>query len=215
MATMDEQIALTLFNLHDLIIIRNKVIPQEDINLLMQQTNSTDTEQATILNDDPEGKKDLEVRDTLWYPQSDELRVHLEQAISGCYFRYVQPRYQCTFKKYEPAQFLGYNPGGHYKTHNDGEHFNEKTRQWEKCMPRDISFLFYLNEEYGGGELEFTDLGLTIKPKKGMMIAFPSYKDFAHKVHPVTWGHRYSLVSWVATQKNLYDTIPRAGISKS
>ena len=211
MATIDEQIALTLFNLHDLIIIRNKVIPQEDINLLMQQTNSTDTEQATILNDDPEGKKDLEVRDTLWYPQSDELRVHLEQAISGCYFRYVQPRYQCTFKKYEPAQFLGYNPGGHYKTHNDGEHFNEKTRQWEKCMPRDISFLFYLNEEYGGGELEFTDLGLTIKPKKGMMIAFPSYKDFAHKVHPVTWGHRYSLVSWIETEKNLYDTIPRPG----
>ena len=211
MATIDEQIALTLFNLHDLIIIRDKVIPQEDINLLMECTNSTDTEQATILNDDPEGKKDLEVRDTLWYPQSDELRVHLEQAISGCYFRYVQPRYQCTFKAYEPAQFLGYNPGGHYKKHNDGEHFNEKTRQWEKCMPRDISFLFYLNEEYGGGELEFTDLGLTIKPKKGMMIAFPSYKDFAHKVHPVTWGHRYSLVSWIETEKNLYDTIPRPG----
>ena len=210
-AFIDEKLAITLFNLHDLIIIRNKVIPQEDINLLMQQTNSTDTEQATILNDDPEGKKDLEVRDTLWYPQSDELRVHLEQAISSCYFRYVQPRYQCTFKKYEPAQFLGYNPGGHYKKHNDGEHFNEKTRQWEKCMPRDISFLFYLNEEYGGGELEFTDLGLTIKPKKGMMIAFPSYKDFAHKVHPVTWGHRYSLVSWIETEKNLYDTIPRPG----
>tara|TARA_B100000287_G_scaffold158544_1_gene149560 strand:- start:915 stop:1556 length:642 start_codon:yes stop_codon:yes gene_type:complete len=210
-AFRDEKIAITLFNLHDLIIIRNNVVPQEDINLLMECTNTQDTQQATILNDDPDGKQDLEVRDTLWYPQSDELRVHLEQAISGCYFRYVQPRYQCTFKKYEPAQFLGYNPGGHYKKHNDGEHFNYETRQWEKCMPRDISFLFYLNEEYGGGELEFPDLGLTIKPKKGMMIAFPSYKDFAHKVHPVTWGHRYSLVSWIETEKNLYDTIPRPG----
>ena len=70
---------------------------------------------------------------------------------------------------------------------------------------------FYLNSEFGGGELEFCDLGLTIKPKKGMMIAFPSYKEFAHKVHPVTWGHRYTLVSWVQTQKHLYDTIPRPG----
>ena len=70
-------------------------------------------------------------------------------------------------------------------------------------MERDVSFLFYLNDQYGGGELEFNDLGLTIKPKKGMMIAFPSYKDFAHMVHPVTWGHRYTLVSWVATQKKL------------
>ena len=135
-AFIDEKLAITLFNLHDLIIIRNNVVPQEDINHLMECTNDPDTQQATILDDNAEGgKKDLGVRDTLWYPQSDELRVHLEQAISGCYFRYVQPRYQCTFKKYEPAQFLGYNPGGHYKKHNDGEHFNEKTRQWEKCMP--------------------------------------------------------------------------------
>ena len=39
-------------------------------------------------------------------------------------------------------------------------------------------------------------------------------KDFMHKVHPVTWGHRYTLVSWVATQKNLYDTIPLPRIPK-
>ncbi len=95
------------------------------------------------------------------------------------------------------------------------EKFNIETRQWERIMERDVSFLFYLNDQYGGGELEFYDLGLTIKPKKGMMIAFPSYKEFAHKVHPVTWGHRYSLVSWVATQKHLYDTIPRPGISEN
>ena len=128
---------------------------------------------------------------------------------------YIIPKYNCQFKSYEPVQFLGYPPGGHYKGHNDGESFNYETRQWERCMPRDVSFLFYLNDQYGGGELEFGDLGLTIKPKKGMMIAFPSYKEFAHMVHPVTWGHRYSLVSWVATQKNLYDTIPRPGIPKS
>lgn len=212
MAIKDDQTASMLFNLHDLIIIRNNVIPSDDIERLMQQTVSTDTEQATVLDDNDEGgKKDLGIRDTLWYPQSDELRLHLENAISGCYFKFVQPRYQCTFKKYEPAQFLGYNPGGHYRKHNDGESFNYETRQWQKCMDRDISFLFYLNEEYGGGELEFTDLGLTIKPKRGMMIAFPSYKDFAHKVHPVTWGHRYCLVSWIETEKNLYDTIPGTG----
>ena len=128
---------------------------------------------------------------------------------------HVAPRYNCQFKSYEPVQLLGYPVGGHYKGHNDGESFNYETRQWEPIMPRDVSFLFYLNDQYGGGELEFYDLGLTIKPKKGMMIAFPSYKDFAHMVHPVTWGHRYSLVSWVGTQKNLYDTIPRPGIPKN
>jgi len=45
-----------------------------------------------------------------------------------------------------------------------------------------------------------------------MMIAFPSYKEYVHKVHPVTWGHRYTLVSWVGTKQKLYDTIPTEGV---
>ena len=207
-----------LYNPYDLILIRQNVIPQEHIEEIMMLTNNTkDISHATIIN----GKKeeghetDLETRNTLWYNITDEMAKKLEQAVAHCFGTFIIPKYNCEFKSYETTQFLGYPPGGHYKGHNDGETFNMETRQWERCMPRDVSFLFYLNDQYGGGELEFYDLGLTIKPKKGMMIAFPSYKDFAHKVHPVTWGHRYSLVSWVETQKHLYDTIPRPGIPES
>jgi len=209
-------------NPYDLIIIRENVVPDKHIEELMLLTNNTkDISQATIINkvkekeDGDSCEKNLETRNTLWYHITEEMAKNLEQAVAACFREIVAPKYNCEFKSYEPVQFLGYPVGGHYKGHNDGEHFNYETRQWERLMERDISFLFYLNDQYGGGELEFYDLGLTIKPKKGMMIAFPSYKDFAHKVHPVTWGHRYSLVSWVATQKNLYDTIPRTGISES
>jgi len=206
-----------LYNPYDLIIIKKDVIPEEHIDELMLLTNNKVTSQATVINKDKEDNHDtdLEVRNTLWYHITEEVAKNLEQAVAECFRNIVAPRYNCQFKSYEPVQFLGYPVGGHYKGHNDGEHFNMETRQWERIMERDVSFLFYLNDQYGGGELEFYDLGLTIKPKKGMMIAFPSYKDFAHKVHPVTWGHRYSLVSWVATQKNLYDTIPRPGIPES
>jgi len=206
-----------LYNPYDLIIIKENVIPQENIEELMLLTNNKDTSHATIINNEKEdgSDTDLEVRNTLWYHITEEAAKNLQQAVAGCFVNYVAPKYNCQFKLYEPVQFLGYPVGGHYKSHNDGEHFNYETRQWERTMERDVSFLFYLNDQYGGGELEFTDLGLTIKPKKGMMIAFPSYHEFAHKVHPVTWGHRYSLVCWVATQKNLYDTIPETGIPKS
>ena len=209
--------SLMLYNPYDLIIMIQNVIPQENIEEIMLLTNNTkDISQATIINDKKEGgETNTEVRNTLWYNITDEMSHKLEEAVAGCFREHIAPRYNCEFKSYEPVQFLGYPVGGHYKGHNDGESFNLKTRQWEPIMPRDVSFLFYLNDQYGGGELEFYDLGLTIKPKKGMMIAFPSYKDFAHKVHPVTWGHRYSLVSWVATQKNLYDTIPRPGVPKN
>ena len=210
---------MMLYNPYDLIIIQENVIPLEHYEDIMLLTNNTkDISQATIVNktaEDDDHKEDLEVRNTLWYHITEEMANKFEQAVAGCFREHVIPKYNCEFKSYEPVQFLGYPRGGHYKGHNDGESFNLKTRQWEKCMDRDVSFLFYLNDQYGGGELEFYDLGLTIKPKKGMMIAFPSYKDFAHKVHPVTWGHRYTLVSWVATQKNLYDTIPRPGIPES
>ena len=209
---------MMIYNPYDLIIIQQNIVPDEHIEQLMLLTNNTkDTSQATIINDKEDGSSDtdLAVRNTLWYTITDSMEKQLEQAVAGCFRDYVIPKYNCEFKSYEPVQFLGYPPGGHYKGHNDGESFNYETRQWEPIMPRDVSFLFYLNDQYGGGELEFYDLGLTIKPKQGMMIAFPSYKEFAHKVHPVTWGYRYSLVSWVATQKHLYDTIPRPGISES
>jgi len=209
---------MLLYNPYDLIIIKENVIPQENIEEIMLLTNNTkDISHATTINNDDKEKSDtnLEVRNTLWYHITEEMAKKFEQAVAGCFREHIAPRYNCEFKSYEPVQFLGYPVGGHYKGHNDGEHFNYETRQWESIMDRDVSFLFYLNDQYGGGELEFYDLGLTIKPKKGMMIAFPSYKDFAHKVHPVTWGNRYSLVCWVETQKNLYDTIPRPGISES
>ena len=206
---------MMLYNPYDLIIIKENIIPPNNIEELMLLTNNTkDITNATVINKDKEGgsEENLETRNTLWYAITEELAKNLEQAVAQCFREHVAPRYNCQFKAYEPVQFLGYPPGGHYKGHNDGESFNYETRQWERCMPRDISFLFYLNDQYGGGELEFGDLGLTIKPKKGMMIAFPSYKEYVHKVHPVTWGHRYTLVSWVGTKEKLYDTIPKEGV---
>ena len=199
---------------YDLIIIKDNVIPQKDIEEIMLLTNDKNTSQATIVNDKEEGgsETNLKTRNTLWYHIPDKSYHKLESAVSSCFKQLIVPKYKCEFKKYEPVQFLGYPVGGHYVGHNDCEHFDNKTRKWVQGMERDVSFLFYLNSEFGGGELEFYDLGLTIKPKKGMMIAFPSYKEFAHKVHPVTWGHRYTLVSWVATKEHLYDTIPIPGV---
>ena len=205
---------MNIINPYDLIIIRPNVIPDKDIEELMLLTNDKEVRQATIINNNDDGtqtqKENLKNRNTLWYHIPEEEGNKLQVAISQVWAQYVAPKYHCEFDKYEPAQFLGYPVGGHYIEHNDAESFHDG--DWRKIAERDVSFLFYLNSEFGGGELEFPELGLTIKPKKGMMIAFPSYKEYVHKVHPVTWGHRYTLVSWVGTKEKLYDTIPTEGV---
>jgi predicted 2-oxoglutarate/Fe(II)-dependent dioxygenase YbiX len=191
-------------NPFELIIIQPNIIPQEHINQLFQLTNQP-TSHASVGSG--EEKIELKTRNTEWFPIPFQVLQNLNNAIMSCYKTFIEPKYHSTVKNLEPTQFLAYPVGGHYIEHNDCENF--ENGQWVRIAPRDISLLFYLNDNYTGGELEFTQLGLTIKPKPGMMIAFPSYKEFAHKVHPVTSGFRYSLVSWLETEKKIYETIRR------
>ena len=105
-----------LYNPYDLIIIKENVIPQENIEELMLLTNNKDTSHATIINNEKEdgSDTDLEVRNTLWYHITEEAAKNLQQAVAGCFVNYVAPKYNCQFKLYEPVQFLGYPVGGHY-----------------------------------------------------------------------------------------------------
>jgi len=191
-------------NPFELLIIQPNIIPSQHIQQLLQLTNQP-TSNATVGSG--EEKVELETRKTEWYPIPYSVLQNLTHATMSCYKSFIEPKYQSTVKNIEPTQFLSYPVGGHYIEHNDSENF--ENGQWVRIANRDISILFYLNDNYTGGELEFTQLGLKIKPKTGMMIAFPSYKEFAHKVHPVTSGRRYSLVTWLETEKKIYETLRR------
>ena len=48
----------------------------------------------------------------------------------------------------------------------------------------------YLNDQYGGGEIDFPDHGISIKPRDGSLIMFPA--SFIHQVKPVLSGVRYT-----------------------
>lgn len=62
---------------------------------------------------------------------------------------------------------------------------------------RRISTVYYLNEDYTGGEINFPRFNLNIKPKANQMIMFPSTYIFNHSVSPVIEGERYAVVSWL------------------
>lgn len=62
---------------------------------------------------------------------------------------------------------------------------------------RRISTVYYLNENYTGGEINFPRFGVTLKPKANQMIVFPSTYVYNHSVSPVIEGERYAVVSWM------------------
>ena len=62
---------------------------------------------------------------------------------------------------------------------------------------RRVSTVYYLNENYTGGEINFPRFNVTLKPKANQMIVFPSTYVYNHSVSPVIEGERYAIVSWM------------------
>ena len=88
---------------------------------------------------------------------------------------------------HENYAMLKYETGQEYKLHYDSG----------SNLGRAISALVYLNNDYDGGEIEFPNFEIKIKPEPGMLILFPSNFAYSHIAHPVTSGIKYSLVTWI------------------
>ena len=89
---------------------------------------------------------------------------------------------------HEGYQLLRYGEGTEYKSHFDGGLAG---------INRVISAICYLNDDYNGGEIEFVNFKVKIKPEPGMLILFPSNFPYTHIAHPVTKGTKYNLVTWL------------------
>ncbi len=62
---------------------------------------------------------------------------------------------------------------------------------------RSISVLLYLNDDYEGGEIEFVNFDIKIKPKAGTLIMFPSNYPYRHIAHPVISGTKYAVSTFL------------------
>lgn len=105
--------------------------------------------------------------------------------------------FQIKFKADIGLQFTIYEPGGHYAWHRD----------WNvmQLANRKLSIVLQLTDpkEYGGGGLQIFnghyDSPYEAPRAQGSMLVFPSF--MMHRVVPVDWGTRYSLVLWATGPK--------------
>ena len=89
----------------------------------------------------------------------------------------------------EGYRVLKYGGGAGYKAHHD--HFRNNSRS--------ISLVAFLNDGYSGGELVFPRFDVTITPKAGSLVIFPSNFPYIHIAQPVGKDDetiKYSLVTW-------------------
>ena len=101
----------------------------------------------------------------------------------------------------EHLQVLKYEPGQFYREHHDQN--SPKNSAWG---PRLYTFFMYLSDVEAGGDTRFTRLNISVVPKKGSAILWPSvFSDDPwstdertyHEARTVDKGVKYSANFWI------------------
>jgi prolyl 4-hydroxylase len=103
---------------------------------------------------------------------------------------------------YEFLQILRYEKGQYYKTHNDFIDYQKNRSSGVRLL----TFYVYLSDVDEGGGTKFPHLNLTVTPKKGRAVVWPSVlnddpnsKDSRtdHAALEVTQGIKYGFNAWI------------------
>ncbi|MBC7983461.1 MAG: 2OG-Fe(II) oxygenase [Candidatus Obscuribacterales bacterium] len=140
------------------------------------------------------------IRDTQEVHLPKAIRKQLSNIDDASVLSFINPFYKIEVRDREPSQILHYGVGGHYIPHVDAETLYKDDLgldMWEKTLDRDLSVVYFLNDNFIGGELVFPDLDLIIKPEAGTLVCFPSDHNYIHGVNLVRSGHRYTIVTWM------------------
>ena len=187
------------------ILIRPNVISPEGVRELVDHIKRSPCEDLSVFDAEKTNRTgetswqvDKKTRDTQIVPMGP-LFPKIEGLLRHAVKEIINPFYGIEIDSSEVPQVLSYGVGGHYKPHIDGESIwvtPKGEHIWKKSTDRDISMVFYLNDDFEGGDFIFPEHHIRVRPEPGMMVCFPSSHHYMHGVEPVTRGKRYSIVCW-------------------
>ncbi len=77
-------------------------------------------------------------------------------------------------------------------------------------MPwRAYASVVYLNDDYDGGDIYFTQFAKRVKTKKGLLLAFPGGFSHEHGVEEIKSGVRYTMPGWYSRDPKHEDRTAR------
>jgi SM-20-related protein len=186
-------------------LVRKRFLDPESCRRLIAETSKAPSERGRLVKagvDDILDEKTRRVssasvcKDTRtrvkqrFHEMVPEVEAHFGTPLAGC----------------ETPGFLVYDEGAFFAPHRDtGPDDPSDIRR------RRISAIVFLNQQsrersddgYGGGTLRFHGLfdgpnwaacAFSLEPDPGMLVAFRS--DVLHEVQPVTFGRRFTVVTW-------------------
>lgn len=125
---------------------------------------------------------------SVWLENNDIILEAFEEVTdSYCLLWGITPMMRENFRvtKFEHGEFFALHSDDSYST------------------PRTVSLVYYPNDDYEGGEIEFVHFNLKIKPKAGDLFIFPSAYPYKHKIHKVVSGNpRYTIVVFGSNMTN-------------
>jgi hypothetical protein len=181
--------------------IYDEVLPWNVLSNFLKFINKQNFKEAEVGGEDKnESKINFNVRRTYVFPLTnlnDSFSTAHWHNLLYKYFSGALKQFQIDtniidfgFKNINNIEVLKYENTGFYTWHVD--HFAE--------VPRTMSCILLLNNDYEGGNLCFRnpdgsgEWEVEVKPNR--MIVWPSNFLYPHTVKPVTKGKRYSVVAW-------------------
>ena len=147
--------------------------------------NGTTIYDANYWKDRVATRPSLDKNDPKIGPVIDGLFQKLQPIIENFYKVKVQPTGQ-TIVRWLPGQFQ--------KPHADKELHDGPDAGLPNDFPYyDIASLFYLNDDYEGGEIYWPLQGVRIKPKRGAAYFFPGDMNYIHGVTEIKGNIRYTV----------------------
>lgn len=121
------------------------------------------------------------------------MQAAMREAQRG-FVRELADFYGCREALYsDTIHIVRWREGQSMEAHADNAHPDGSPNEYPW---RSFASVAYLNDDYEGGEIYFSKLGRSLKPRAGTLVGFTGGLEHFHGVTEVTRGTRYTMPAW-------------------
>jgi hypothetical protein len=88
--------------------------------------------------------------------------------------------------------------GGYPAWHCESSGTFQRGQEGNDTDLRVLTYMFYLNDVEEGGETQFINQNIALKPKAGTLVIFPAWPTHIHKGNKPLSGDKYIGTSWIS-----------------